>query len=51
MTNTGLAELEMMQAHNENKPAGVVELENKFNNKTIDYNPFTLIGSTEAGAT
>ena len=50
MTNTGLAELEMMQAHNENKPAGVVELENKFNNKTIDYNPFTLIGSTEAGA-
>ncbi len=49
MTNTGLAELEMMQAHNENKPAGVVSLENKFNNN-ISYNPFAPAGATEAGA-
>lgn len=50
MINTGLTELEMMQAHNENKPAGVVELENKFNNTTRDYNPFAPAGTTEAGA-
>lgn len=50
MINTGLEELEMMQAHRENKSAGVVELENKFNNKTIDYNPFASAEATEVGA-
>ena len=45
MTNTGLAELEIMEAQKDNKSNRAVELENKFN--TIGYNPFVPI---EAGA-
>lgn len=50
MINIGLEELEMMQAHRENKAVGIVELENKFNNNTIDYNPFAPAEATEVGA-